>query len=184
MSLEYPDWLDARRAAEGRREFSGTMPLARMPRLAPLLASSEGSARFSAGFGFDEQGKVIIRIEVEAELMLVCQRSLETYPERVVRRSLLGVIDSAAEESTLPEHLDPVLAEHGRLALLELVEEELLLGMPQVPRKPDEAGDVDHQGPTLPVSELQAEPMRQPFAGLAEQMKKQALESKKDRKRR
>jgi uncharacterized protein len=181
MSLEYPDWLDARRAAEGRREFSGTMSLARMTRLVPLLASSDGFAWFSAGFGFDEQGKVAIRIEVEAELMLICQRSLEPYSELVKRSSVLGVIEDIAEEDSLPEHLDPVLAENGRLALLELVEEELLLGMPQVPRKPEQAAESSVTGADLVTSEHQAEPKQQPFAGLAEQLKKHARDSKKDR---
>jgi len=175
MSLEYPDWLDARRAAEGRREFSGTIPLARMKRLSPLLASTDGRAEFSAGFSFDEQGTVAIKMEVKAGLVLICQRSLEAYEESVQRSSLLGVIENIQEEADLPEHYDPVLSEHGRLALLELVEEELLLGMPQIPRSPEQTvGPQTNSGVSV-TQEQHAEPVQQPFAGLADLMKKQEI---------
>jgi len=179
MSMEYPDWLDSRKAAEGRRTFAGSIPLARMERLRPLLAHTGGEARFVAGFEFDGQGRVTILIEVEASLPLVCQRSLETYLEPVHRRSLLGVIGEMAEEALMPENYEPVIVQHGRLAMLDLVEDELLLGMPQVPRKPEldeshlPAGDCP--GGKLAESEP---PMRQPFAGLAEQLKKHAQDIK------
>jgi uncharacterized metal-binding protein YceD (DUF177 family) len=76
-----------------------------------------------------------------------------------------------------------VLAEHGRLALQDLVEDELLLGVPQVPRNPaiaevrltltdPQAEEREEQG---------APPARKPFAGLAEQMKKRARDRDKDR---
>jgi uncharacterized protein len=167
MSREYPDWLDPRKAAEGRRTYSGTMQLDRMTRLRPLLAGGGGEARFAAGFAFDPQARVTISIEVDADLPLICQRTLEPYLEPVHRQTLLGVMESMAEESLMPENYEPVLVENGRLGLLELVEDELLLGMPQVPKKPEAGvgkagmGPEDFRGPT-----------RRPFAGLAEQLKK------------
>lgn len=173
MSREYPDWFDPRKAAEGRRTFTGSVPLVRMERLRPLLANCDGDAHFTARFEFDAQGRVTILIEVEASLPLICQRSLEPYLEPVHRRSLLGVIENLAEESLLPENYEPVLVELGRLAMLDLVEDELLLGLPQVPRNPDcDAIGFparDDVSPELATSET---PVRQPFAGLAEQLKK------------
>ena len=171
MSLEYPDWLDARKAAEGNREFSGTIPLARMKRLSPLLASTEGLADFEAGFAFDEQGHVAISIKVSTVLELICQRSLEPYGETIQRSSLLGVIENVDEEADLPEHYDPVLADNGRLALADLVEEELLLGMPQVPRSPATKGASQTKTEAGSALKKQGEPTQQPFAGLADLMK-------------
>jgi len=180
MSREYPDWFDPRKAAEGRRTFTGSMPLVRMERLRPLLANCAGDAHFTATFEFDAQGRVTILIEVEAMLPLICQRSLEAYLQAVHRRSLLGVIENMAEESLLPENYEPVLVELGRLAMLDLVEDELLLGVPQVPRNPEfdeiEFPTRDDASPDLVASEL---PVRQPFAGLAEQLKKH-LQDEKD----
>ena len=154
MSREFPDWVDPWKVADGRRTFQGTMPLKWMKRLSPLLAPVDGEAdpggepgtgpgaewqdaHFSASFGYDREGTVTVKIDVEAALPLVCQRSLETYLEKVSRHSVLAVVKSLEEQDLVPEHYEPVLAEHGRLALLDLVEDELLLAVPQVPRNPE-----------------------------------------------
>jgi len=171
MSLEYPDWLDPRKAAEGRRRYEGTMPIARMQRLAPLLANATGEARFSADFEFDQQARVTIHIEVQADLVLQCQLSLEPYTESIQRSSTLGVIGDITEESLLSENYEPVLVQHGRLALLDLVEDELILAMPQVPRNPHlDASHYLVSNSEEQVARARQETFRQPFAGLAEQL--------------
>jgi uncharacterized protein len=113
MSREFPDIVDPWKAADGRRTFHGTMPLKRLKRLGPMLApGGDGQdeqllawddARFTAGFSYDEQGLVTIRLEVEVELPLICQRSLEPYREKIARRSLLVVIEDVAEQELIPE---------------------------------------------------------------------------------
>jgi uncharacterized protein len=136
MSREYPDWISPARAAEGKRVFSGTIPLGRMKRLAPLLAEARGEAGFTAGFRADMDRRVIIDLQVTAALPLVCQASLEVYDEQVQRKTVLAVVDSDGDQEELPEHYEPVKTDNGRLALASLVEDELLLGLPQVARKP------------------------------------------------
>lgn len=178
MPREFPDFVDPWKAADGKRAFQGTMPLKWMQRLVPLLAPAEpdeageagtggADARFTARFAYDEQGVVTVRLDVEAELPLICQRSMLPYREHVERHSLLGVVESAALEARLPEHYEPVLAENGRLALLDLVEDELLLAVPQVPRNPAIAevrvstdGDAGAGG--------EGDERRRPFGDLAE----------------
>ena len=136
MSREYPDWISPTRAAEGKRIFSGTIPLSRMKRLEGLLVNTQGEASFTAAFRTDLDKRVIIDLTVEAALPLVCQASLEVYDEQVRRSSELAVIEHESEQEDIPENYEPVLTEHGRLAIASLVEDELLLGLPQVPRKP------------------------------------------------
>ena len=136
MSREYPDWISPNRAAEGKRVFSGTIPIERMKRLAALLVDVEGEASFTAAFRTDLEQRIIIDLQVEAALPLICQASLEVYDEQVRRSSELAVIDDESEQFELPENYDPVLTEKGRLAIATLVEDELLLALPQVPRKP------------------------------------------------
>jgi len=173
MSREFPDWVDPWKAADGRRTFQGTMPLKRMQRLTPLLAPAEWQdARFSAAFGYDRQGMLTVDIHVEAMLPLVCQRSLEIYLEPVVRHSVLAVVAGPAEEDLVPEHYEPVLAEQGRLAILDLVEDELLLALPQVPRNPALRA-VQHSTDAAAESGGNAaeERTQRPFEGLADLLK-------------
>ena len=178
MSRDFPDTVDPWKAADGKRGFGGTVPLARLGRLAELLAPEEpggiawGEAGFEAVFGYDEQGLVTIRVAVRADLPLVCQRSLETYAEHVERMSMVAVITDVGQQETLPEQYEPVLVADRRLALADLVEEELLLAVPQVPRKPG-AGDPgvpkDVTLESAPAHEKG--PVHKPFAGLAGLMK-------------
>ena len=136
MSREYPDWISPDRAAEGRRVFRGTIPLARLQRLVPLLVDAQGEVTFKAAFSRDMDKRVRINLQAEASLRLVCQASLEVYDEQVKRRSELVVIEADSELDELSDHCEAVKTEHGRIAIAELVEDELLLGLPHFPRKP------------------------------------------------
>ncbi len=176
MSLEYPDFIDPQKAAEGHRSFSGTMPFSRMERLKPFLARDDGLASFSVQFDRDSLVGVRIKLEVEAALWLVCQRSLEPYQEVIKRSTLLGVIDDISKEGLLPEGYEAILAEHGKVSFLAMVEDELILALPQVPRNPD-LPELDEKTNeyTVASESLAAEqerlPRQQPFAGLADQLK-------------
>jgi len=178
MSREFPDFVDPWKAADGRRTFQGTMPIKRMQRLGPLLAPEtesridevlvRGDAGFTARFSYDRQGLLTIRLDVEAELPLVCQRSLEPYREKVSRHSWLAVIEDVADQQLIPDMYDPVLVEHRRMALLDIVEEELLLAVPQVPRSPESRlMDVSTDGTSAVPSVDEKTQTYKPFAGLA-----------------
>ena len=144
-----------------------------MERLTPLLAPAEWQdARFSAAFGYDRQGTLTVDLHVEAKLPLVCQRSLEVYLEPVERHSVLAVVAGVAEQDLVPEHYEPVLTEHGRLALLDLVEDELLLALPQVPKNPAlEAVQRSTDAGARPAGDDAEERTHRPFEGLADLLK-------------
>lgn len=154
--------------------FSGTIPMARMKRLTPLLAGSDGEAAFVATFKIDLDKRVIVELQVSAALPLVCQASLEVYDELVERSSVLGVIEDITEQEDLPDHYDPVQTEHGRLAIASLVEDELLLGLPQIPRKPGlEPIEYSTGGP---IQEEREPARKNPFAGLQDMLKRDKQE--------
>lgn len=136
MSREFPDWISPARAADGKRVFNGTIALLRFKRLVPLLVEAQGEATFTAAFSRDLDRRVCIDLQTEAALSLLCQASLEVYQEQVQRRSTLVVIESDRELDELSDHCDVVKAEHGRIAIADIVEDELLLGLPQIPRQP------------------------------------------------
>lgn len=173
MSREFPDWISPARAAEGKRIFSGTIALSRMKRLAKLLVEANGEASFVAAFKTDMDKRVIIDLQVEAELPLICQASLEVYKEKVSRRSELAVIDHEHQQEDVPDSYEPVLAENGRLAIASVVEDELLLGLPQIPRKPGLEKIEFSTGTQLRKSvEPQKEVKKNPFAALQGMLKR------------
>lgn len=173
MSREYPDWISPNRAAEGKRIFSGTIPLSRMSRLAALLVDARGEASFTAAFRTDLDQRVIIDLQVEAALPLVCQASLEVYDEQVKRNSELAVIGNDSEQFELPENYEPVLTENGRLAIATLVEDELLLGLPQIPRKPGlQVIEYSTGGQSFMSETLPEESRKNPFSALQDMLKR------------
>ena len=173
MSREYPDWISPNRAAEGKRIFGGTIPLARMKRLAALLVDAKGEASFTAAFRTDLEQRIIIDLQVEAALPLICQASLEVYDEQVKRSSELAVIEDDSEQGELPENYEPVVTENGRLAIASLVEDELLLALPQIPRKPG-LEEVEYStGGQKVISETLPEGSRKnPFSALQDMLKR------------
>jgi uncharacterized protein len=173
MSRDFPDFIDPWKAAEGQRVFQATMPLKRMQRLSPLLDSAEGAASFEVCFYFDRQRNAVIKVAVQADLILLCQRSLAPYTETVQRVSLLAVIRDIAEQDLVPSHYEPIVHETGKLALLDLVEDELLLALPQIPRNPAvEAIELSTEGEVRPLSDDKEERLQRPFAGLAGMLEK------------
>jgi len=172
MSREYPDWISPERAAEGKRVYGGTIPLSRMKRLAALLVDASGEARFSAAFKTDLDHRVVIDLQVEAALPLVCQASLEVYDELVNRSSELAVIAHDSEQFDLPDNYEPVLTENGRLAIAAIVEDELLLALPTIPRKPGLQPVEFSTGGEKPAGGTRKVSKENPFSALQDMLKR------------
>ncbi len=82
------------------------------------------------------------------------------------------VVEDIGEQDLIPESYDPVLVEHRRLALQDIVEDELLLAVPQVPRNPEiETIELSTDGEVSISSDTGKEQSYRPFAGLAGLMK-------------
>lgn len=147
------------------RVFAGWLAVSAMPRLAAALVSDGGRCRYVAQFGRDALGTGFVELKLEADLELLCQRSLEPFvlPIRVLQR--LGFITDEAQEAALPEGYEPALLDgEGSVRLAELIEDELLLALPSYPVKPD----TDALEAAWPAGvEEQPEPSENPFAALA-----------------
>ena len=71
-----PDFADPLRLCALGKVYEGAVPLADLPRLAPLLTSSEGEAAFVLEFDTDAERRPTVRVRVSAELPLRYQRLL------------------------------------------------------------------------------------------------------------
>ena len=153
-----------------RRSFEGRLPLASMRRLRDSLLDAEGEVAYAIEFGTDSLQVPYIELQIDAELPLECQRSLQRYlePVRIVQR--LGLIRNEEDEAGLPPGYEPLLMdEHGELRPAELIEDELILAVPVVPLNPD-SDAVQNDWPADEEEVMQANP----FAALA------ALKDKKN----
>ncbi len=146
-----------------RRSFDGRLPLAAMARLRDLLADPQGEVRFSLEFGHDPLQVPFVELRIDAELPLICQRTLQRFLQPVVVLQRLGLIKDEVDEAAMPSGYEPLqLADDGSLRPAELVEDELILAVPLVPIMPG-SESVERE---WPVQEDELE-RSNPFAALA-----------------
>ncbi|HSI48444.1 MAG TPA: YceD family protein [Ideonella sp.] len=170
--------LDVAALAEQGRSISGQWPVGELSRLdeAQLLTGdvapavvrwqAEGEQRPVTG-GTPE---VWLHLQAEVNLSLCCQRCLGPVVSDVaVDCSLRFVSDEASAAEMDADSEDDVLALQRWMDLRELVEDELLLALPLVPRH-----EVCPEPLPLPEDEVEAdEAQPNPFAVLAQLRKKQ-----------
>ena len=169
MSRDFPDWIDVARAAQADRCYAGDARLSWMPRVVDLLDSpeEEQTISFEISASLDDQQVPRLAVHVHGSVPMTCQRSLKRYMQSIDSRSEIAPVASEAEAQALPEELEPKLVPDGRLRMVELVEDELLLALPLVPRDPasEPVGEVEDAADDHPESD--ATEAGGPFAALA-----------------
>lgn len=168
MAGGWSRFQDIDRLADGAAEFDYTIPLADLSRLHPHLASLEGEV--SAHLEFRREfGCVVASLVVRARPQLQCQRCLRDFGFAMASESRVALVANANASERVPAGLEPVLAAEGQVRVVDLVEEEVLLGLPLIARHADDAEcNLDVAAP-----EPDEEPAAQtPFAGLGELLKR------------
>ncbi len=133
MSEGWSKLLDIGPLADGRAGIDFSIPLKHFPRVLPLLAAPDGEA--AGRVDFSREGRVAVaEVTVAATVTLICQRCLAPLKWPVDSTGRVALVATPAEAERLPETLETVLAPDYRISLRDLVEEELLLALPLVPR--------------------------------------------------
>lgn len=125
-----PTTLDIRKAAARGVGVSGVLKPRDLERFRPLLAGDEGDISVEMTFSRDEDERYLVRVQFEAEVLVTCQRCLETMPEHFSSDNVVAVVWTDAEAASLPKHLEPLVAPEQTSNLWELAEDELILGLP------------------------------------------------------
>jgi uncharacterized protein len=142
MKKEFdPGRLDVRRFAEEGARLEGSEPLRAWSRLADEAEGrgADAAVHWSAEGELREPGRlrplVWVHLRAGAHLELICQRCLNPVAVDVaVDRSFRFAPDEATAATEDDASEEDVLAESRSFDLLELVEDELLMAMPVVPR--------------------------------------------------
>lgn len=128
-------------ARDGTR-YEIVLPLRQFPRLQALLVDESGSV--NAGFRFSRRkDHIVVSGQLNAEYPLTCQRCLEPMTTTVHGSFEFVFVADEAEARRLPDELDPViLDEAGQIHVVDLLEDELILNLPTVPKhvSPDDCG--------------------------------------------
>jgi len=171
MSEDWSKLRDVDPLADGHARVDFRIPLADFPRLAPALTRCEGHATGSVQFT-REAGVAVAEVSVRAHLALACQRCLGALEWPVHSDGRVALVAGDSEAERAPAELETILAPDHRIALRDLVEEELLLALPLAALHPKGrcAAAATAAGPVTPAAS--AEERQRPFAGLSELMKR------------
>lgn len=129
-----PEHIDPFRFAEQSLQLDGVVKLDDMHRLSSSLNSHDSVVTVNLQFGVDEQGITFIKGKLETKLTLQCQRCMEPFVYEIISSFLLGIVNTLDEANSLPERYEPALAKEGNLALRDLIEDEIILNLPIIPR--------------------------------------------------
>lgn len=134
MSLKtIPEHVDPFRYAEQGISLDGIIKLANLERLSVTVGPND-MATVHLQFGIDEQGLANLRGHLETKLTLQCQRCMEPLIYEIITDFALGIVNTLDEADSLPDHYEPAMAKEGELALLDLIEDEIMLNLPIIPR--------------------------------------------------
>jgi uncharacterized protein len=134
MEKNIPEHIDPFRYAEQDLRLDGTVKVADMARLCAHLSQTDTLARAELHFGVDEQRVTFVKGQVKANLVLHCQRCMQPYSCEIMSDFAVGIAKTLDEANALPAQYEPALTIEGQLALRELIEDELILNLPIIPR--------------------------------------------------
>ncbi len=170
MAKSLPNSLDLNAAVRKEWQLQGELLISDLDRMpAELIASTDAKVRYEILFRHSNTvlGEAIIRIE--SQLELICQRSLETFDFLLQTNSTIGFISEIEDEAKLEAGVSPSWVEDMQVDPKALLEDEILLKVPDIPLKPGASLNsqylADHED-----SEPEAEETQNPFAAL-EQLK-------------
>lgn len=116
--------------------MESVVPISALSRLADVVTDDSGSLSWRVVGERQADGKSYLHLTVAGELQLRCQRCLEPMAWQLLEETSLQLVSSGKvlpDEDLIDEVADPIVAEK-EMALLPLVEDEVLLALPIAPR--------------------------------------------------
>ena len=152
--------IDSISFAKKSESLQGKIAISRLERARESLASSDGELNFRLIGELDSQHRPNLVLSISGQVALTCQRCLAEFQHNLDVKSRLVLVTSEAKLPHINSE-DPdvdVVVASGKLDVLELLADEIILGLPLAPRH-------DYDCVALTVSDSE-EKFGQPFARL------------------
>lgn len=163
-----PISVDPSKYANQQIELKGHMSFERLPRVNEAVMGHIGDVCLELAFHRDEQGRMLVTGNIEATVVLECQRCLGRMTQELKPDVHLCIVYNDDQAKNLPKSYDPFIMEGYEVVLTDLVEEELLLSIPAFgSHEPGDCKlDFEESAKAMP-SELNGEEKSNPFSVLA-----------------
>lgn len=129
-----PKQIEPLRLTELDAQLEGDLPLQQMPRLLELVEEKKGAVKVALRFTKNVESKPIIFGHMHADLVVICQRCMERMSLLMQLDVQLSPVLNDKAVDRLPEGYEPLLIGEEPIALSEIIEDEILLNLPQFPK--------------------------------------------------
>jgi len=159
MSPDLPQHIEPARLADNAESLEGKLGIGNMRRLLAVVDKCDSCITFHLSFSKNEAGDVVvINGDFSTKLTMQCQRCLEPLVISLEKAIRIACVTDISDAGTLAADLEPLQLNEGRILLVELIEDEVLLGLPMAPvHNPDEC-------PATELLEALREEKESPFA--------------------
>ena len=130
--------IDGLKFAREGRCLQGLLPLSRLPRVAEELFDASGSVSYELTGFVDGNGRPGIEAQTRTQLPMVCQRCLDRFDFDLERRTRFLLVSNEAQLPDLEDEAmeTETVSIEAVTNVADLVEQEVLLGMPIAPAHP------------------------------------------------
>ena len=176
-----PERVDHRKLANQAGLIEGTLPIQCFHRFGEMLVVSEGDVYLRLEFSKGDFGSTRVNGSAATEVCLICQNCMQQFRRQVSCDVALQVVSDESKLERLSEADDAIVEPGKVISVAELVEDELILAMPMIPRHEEgECLETDYEQQEIVLQEVQEVPEVQetqttyrPFADLAKTIDKQ-----------
>ncbi|MCQ8128021.1 YceD family protein [Methylomonas rivi] len=133
MSDKLPNLIDPLLFAERRSILTGVLKISELERLSGMVVNTGGDIAVDARFA--KQGKrAVVSGKIQTVLELECQSCLQALAWPITLAFKLAVVSSLQEADSLEIDCEPLLLNGEKVSLHDLIEDEILLAIPDYPR--------------------------------------------------
>ena len=138
-----PLQVDPIRLSARGEHLQGTIPLKQMKRLTSALLSDKGDVHLDAEFSVDINHVVILAGKIDTDTKLICQRCMGEMDLPIKIDFQVAFVRSEDEMERLPEGYEATLVDNTTMMLSDIIEDEILLALPSIPKHLDESCSPD-----------------------------------------
>lgn len=142
--------IDSKAFARESGFLEGEVLVADLARVLDLLVDSEGSLRYRLDGRLSDRNKPQVKLRLDGQLAVRCQRCLEGVLHPVRVRSVLEFVEDENDlsQEDIEDDSKDFLPAQEELDVVALIEDEIILDLPAAPR---------HESCALPDAKLGAE---------------------------
>ncbi len=108
-----------------------------------MVLGKQGEVKFSLTFSEEDQGRTVIKGNASTEVNLECQACLENFVVGVSCEINTIILDELEELFDLEQDRAAIVATGKTVSLQDILEDELMIALPMVPRHPHGCSQYD-----------------------------------------